>query len=366
MLSGNPILPDYRDVLESSAVEGNSASPYNAHDFVAMRTGNPVMPFLSGMTASPELTKLTDHFAEQHSGEFDAILDNAYRNYIGWRNRPELNQEPPLSGPITKRIIANDFHCPFQHEDALHQLLDEAPDTHELFINGDLADMWSMSRWAKLRRISSPLHDFQQTQKTLNLLAKHFRKIIIMEGNHDTRQWKFMADLLPPEVLEYLEVTAPAALHPLHKMLEELPNVELVKPVRTGYAEYAFLHQIGDAVFTHAEVFSIIPNRAVGNVINWLFSYALPKKLVQPFRIVIQAHTHQAGKTYNNGGIVGIENGCMTHTPEYQGSAKIMSPRPSTVGYTRLYQDQNGVTDLNRTNFVAFEEEHEAIFDPKY
>lgn len=304
---------------------------------------------------------------EIESGDFDVQM-NVYRQYIGWHKEAAICSLPPTCNPDRKIVIANDFHAPFQHEGALAELIRrEAADTDLLVLGGDVADMWSFSRFSKLRRVSTPIHDFQQTQKVMNTLSENFRAIDIIEGNHCTRQWKYMAELLPVEVLEYLEVVAPAAIHPLEKICEELPNVNFVQPRQTGFAEFPFLHQVGDAIISHAEVYSKIPNRAVGNLIQWLQSFATPSGIVNPnWRVALQAHTHQAGKTHCDFGKVGFELGCMCHTQEYQGSPKIQSVRPIVRGWTVLYQDENGRTDINRSHFHQFEEPAEPIKDPEY
>jgi hypothetical protein len=65
-------------------------------------------------------------------------------------------------------------------------------------------------------------------------------------------------------------------------------------------------------------------------------------------------HTHQAGKTYNDFGIVGIENGCLCMTPDYDSGAKLGGAlRPTIHGYTRFRTNmETGKTDSNDINFV--------------
>ncbi len=288
-----------------------------------------------------------------------ATLDSAlsaYRSWIGWSTSAcAAKRRPGRPSKTRKIVVASDFHVPFHRKDVLAGLIEqEARDTDVLVIAGDLADMWATSRFRKSRKLTDPRRDFIEAQSVLNLLAERFRRIVLFEGNHDSRPMKMLADHLPAEVMDYLRLTAPGALHPLRLMAEKLPNVEVAEPIQHGYAAFGFLYQMGDAVFTHAEKFSRVPNRAVsGPVLQWLKSFAEPQGIVQPFRVVVQGHTHQAGTVHGDFGVLCIENGCMCDLQEYHADPKIMSPRPQAPGWTVLYQS-GGVTDLRSSRFIPF------------
>lgn len=288
-------------------------------------------------------------------GAFDASL-NAFREYINWYGDVKAAAPAVHTRRWRTTAIFNDIHAPFQHEAALAWAISTfAQECDDLFVAGDLADMWSFSRHPKSFRETTPLIDYRETQKVLLMLAESFAKVRVMRGNHCTRQHKYFAELLPVEVLQYLETTAKGALHPLDKMADELPNVEMVEPKRSGYAQYGFLYEQGDAVISHAEIYSKIPNKAGGNLVQWLMSYAIPQGIINPnFKVAFQAHTHQAGKVYDNFGKINFELGCLCHTQGYQGTPKLLGVRPPVRGITILVQDENGKTDLNATNFFEF------------
>ncbi len=175
-----------------------------------------------------------------------------------------------------------------------------------------------------------------------------------MSGNHDERfiKWLVRDKSIPPSILEYFQLMDPDFLSPLAKVCAGFPNVETIKPLELDYARFPFIHQEGDCILSHAERFSKIPNRATGDVIHWLKSYAEPQGLVKPFRVVIQAHTHQAGSTWCDYDTLGIEAGCLAKVPDYSGDPKLRGAgRPSVVGYTLVYQD-GGVTDRNESRFI--------------
>lgn len=285
------------------------------------------------------------------------IAYDSYRDLIGLGSLPPSRKTGP-GRPLKRKkiVVAGDLHCPWQHREAIARMIDEeSADTDLLVINGDLMDLWSASRWRKQARETDIQLELAESQATICLLAAHFRKIIVIGGNHDSRPSKLLAECLPLEMMEYLRIVAPQSLNPLEFLAHGLPNVEIAKPVKSDHAEFGFLYQIGDLVCTHAETYSRIPVRAAGTVSHWIHSFAIPQGVVAgPIRCVIQAHTHQAGVALGDYGAMQIEGGCLCHTESYVGSPKIMTPRPWAVGWTVIHQEK-GRTDFRSSRFVPFE-----------
>jgi hypothetical protein len=153
-------------------------------------------------------------------------------------------------------------------------------------------------------------------------------------------------------MMDYLELTAPGALNPLSLMAAPLKNVSLAPTLKADNASFDFLYQHGDCVFTHAEAYSKVPNRAVsGPVLQWLKSFAEPQGIVRPFTTIVQGHTHQAGAVHADFGVLAIEGGCMCPTQSYQGNAKIQSTRPPVLGWCLIVQE-NGVTNHAESRFI--------------
>lgn len=285
-----------------------------------------------------------------------ASFDTAYSAYQEWIGMGQGMpcRTAPLE-PLRKIVVAGDLHSPFHHREALKALIEEeAGDTDLLVINGDLGDFWSTSRFPKSKRLVDPCSEMVETQAVLALLASKFKRIRMLSGNHDNRPRNYLANVLPPDVLDYIALTGPKVFKPLEFLSEGLGNVEVVDPIRSEFAEFAFLHQIGDLVCTHAETYSIIPNRATGNVNKWIHSFAIPAGLLAgPIRCVVQGHTHQGGSVMGDYGTLCIEGGCLSTLQDYHGNARIMTPRPLAQGWTQVYQD-NGVTNHRHSRFIPF------------
>jgi hypothetical protein len=289
------------------------------------------------------------------SVSFDAALAD-YRRWIGMSESHSPARKRGRGRPrkTTRIVIAGDFHTPFHDRDALKALIrEESASTDELIVNGDLLDFWSCSRFAKASRITDPQAEMREAQAVLCLLAEHFRSIKLIGGNHDSRPRKFLTDHLPPDVLDYISLTGPMVFRPLEFLAAGLSNVSVVEPIRSGHAEFGFLYQLGDAVFTHAEKYSRIPGKSATEVLHWLKSFAEPQRLVTGVRCIVQAHSHAGGTVCADYGALAIDGGCMSTLQEYHGTPKIQTPRPLATGWTVLLQ-QGGVTDLRESRFRPY------------
>ena len=283
-------------------------------------------------------------------------FDSAYASYKQWIGMTTAITTPAGDSVApSKIVVAGDFHCPFHHKDAVKALIEEeAGDTDLLVINGDLLDCWGTSRFPKSKRLTDPCSEMAETQALLVLLASKFKRIKMLGGNHDARPKNYLTNLLPPDILDYINLTGPMVFNPLKFLAQGLGNVELVNPIKSGFAEFPFLYQIGDLVCTHAEVFSTINNKATGTVNHWIRAFAIPEGIISvTVRAICQGHSHQGGSVMGDYGVLCIEGGCMSQTQDYHGSAKIQSPRPVVRGWSVVYQNE-GVTDQRHSRFIPF------------
>lgn len=146
------------------------------------------------------------------------------------------------------------------------------------------------------------------------------------------------------------------ALSPLAAFAEMdgLYNVEFVEPIRNDYAEWNHIWQHGDLVLGHPEYFSSVPNKAVGDFIFYLIKNTEVVHL-NDSNVVGMGHTHQAGKTWNDFGVVGMELGCLAATPDYAANPKAKG-RPPVKGYSIFYQNrETGKTNINLSHFYQLD-----------
>jgi hypothetical protein len=318
--------------------------------------------FEPGLPGFTEVHVYQDDLEEREpAADFDKEY-SAFRDWIGWNGEPKpCSQRPP--GDIIKSIVLNDTHIPFMCDESFRKMIhEEAADTDQLILAGDIATMSNFTHFPKFSRTYTPAEGFLETSKFMAFCNEAFPSVKVFPGNHDNRfiKWLVKDRGIPPDVLEYFELLSPGFCDPLKIICKDLANVEVLAPIEYEKAKFAFLYQFGDFVVGHAETYSKIPLRAGTNFSHWLKSFAEPIGIVGKrspagcdIRCVGQAHTHQAGKVFSDYGIWSFELGCMSQMEEYTGSPRIMSARPWVKGYTVVYQDrETGRTDINRSHFI--------------
>jgi len=294
-----------------------------------------------------------DEYAAFHREKFRELKER-FDKWIG--NTAKLRKPPSAKKSKRKRrVLCNDLHAPFHNERVFAEFIArERGIADEVIVGGDVMDMWNFSRYDKVKRKFQPVEEFQSGQNIYNTLSENFAVVRVLTGsNHHDRLLKYLISRnVPVDIIEFLRLAYPGFPDPQSKMIADLPNVSVLEVREHGYAEFPWLAQVDDVVITHAEKYSKIPNKAVGDVIQWLKASGEQLGLVAaPFRVVCQCHTHQAGKTWNDFGIVGIESGCMAMTPDYAADPKLRGARPSILGYTVL-ESEDGKTDVNASNFI--------------
>lgn len=305
---------------------------------------------------SPATIGVTDK--DPYSHDFDTCME-IYKEWIGWREYQPSPPPAPVPGSESLILALNDLHAPFHDQEKFRWIVEEFKGKADTcIVAGDIGDFYNFSRYEKYRQHFTPQQEFRSIQAILTLLSESFPEVIIMDGNHDERFRKYMLrNGMEAGIVEALLYLDENAYSPLAKMCSPYDNVEIVKSVHDDFGEFKFFWQRGDLILGHPEVFSKIPNKAVGGFVHWLQSYALPKGMVKPFRMVGIGHTHMAGKTWCDYDVVGMEMGCLALTPDYAADPKIRGAgRKNVKGYSLFYQDrETGKTDRNRSNFFELE-----------
>ena len=289
--------------------------------------------------------------------DFDTAM-TTFTDWLGWKNyKPSSPPEVVKHDQYNRILVLNDLHVPYHDRTKLKYIVE----THKgkvdwCVVVGDLSDQYRTSRFPKRRHTHDFRAEMQEVATVMTYLAESFPRVQILLGNHDSRLEKYLISRgVDGDILQALTYLYANVSHPLAALVEKfhLKNVEMVKPLVIDQGEWNFIWQLNDLILGHPERFSTIPNRAVGTFIHWLMSYALPAGLVQPFKMVGMGHTHQAGKTWNDYGVVGMELGCLSQTPDYAGDPKLRgAARPTVLGYSLFYQDRKtGATNRNLSNF---------------
>jgi predicted phosphodiesterase len=268
--------------------------------------------------------------------EWQRFIGQAKDRYAGPPKRP-------VRVGRQKIVVAGDFHIPFHDRAAVASLFEREKDADLLIINGDLQDFYSISRFTKYEHI--PI-DQELAEVTLFLeqASQTWPRVLITTGNHDVPRFeRQLRERLDENVVKVVEFLAGGNLSPIAAIARRFPNVEIAS-VKAGKHTVSWMAQVNDLIVTHAEKFSRVPGSTLRGIEEWLADSHDTLGL-QPWRVLVQAHTHQLGIFPWHADKLLVEGACMCMTHGYQLSAKI-GGRPQRRGYVTLEQI-DGVTDLN-------------------
>lgn len=305
---------------------------------------------------SPKVVEVAPIKAKYSLG-FDDLLQD-YREWIGMMIKvvPAEKREPSnyLDG-----LIISDIHAPFHDEARFAKMIADTKGKVDVCIlAGDGPDFHNYSKYLKYGQHFSIRDEHKSFMAVLAILSETYPEVIVMPGNHDERTRKKYAQLLPADLYQALmDFHGPDTFDFAELMTKQFDNVLIPAVPKDGFAEYRFIFQINDIIIGHPALFSKIPNKSVGGFIDWLMKKAIPVGLIKPFSAAVMGHTHMAGKTWNDFGVIGIENGCLCMTPDYDSGDKLSGAlRPLTRGYTLFKTNKlTGQTSHNDVQFVELE-----------
>jgi hypothetical protein len=245
----------------------------------------------------------------------------------------QLYIDSGMVAPNNKQEILHisDLHIPFQNEELLDTILRRHAAADLVVVTGDALDCYAYSRFPKDRNV--PIE--QEIESWIRLqafLAARFPNVVIVDSNHADRVKLALA-------------TVPLGL----SFLVE-PNIHryLARPFNNVHVVGNWYFQVGDAIFAHADYARGRAPQSVVKVAEFLENNRQVGQLdIQPFRLLVQAHTHKVGTLIFKGRKL-VESGCLARLPlDYTVSAGSVSfPEPQVNGYVSVVQE-NGRTDLN-------------------
>jgi predicted phosphodiesterase len=285
------------------------------------------------------------------SPRLPVTADEAWEQIDGWIGRKRIPKIKPPKYQVKgerRYAIAGDFHAPFHDPLAVAELIaNEAGRVDTLIISGDLMDFYGISRFLKYEHI--PIEqEIAGADALLTQLAGAFSDVLIVEGNHDKPRFeKQLRSFLSPEMMHCVELLTGGNLSIIHLLAKRHPNVRFA-PMQAGQYSLGWLTQVGDLIVSHAEKFSSVPGSALRKIEEGMSDFERVYNL-QPWRVLVQAHTHAYSAIPWHADKLLVEGGCMCLTHGYQMSAR-MGGRPQRIGYTTLRQ-VDGKTDLNSVKF---------------
>ena len=275
--------------------------------------------------------------------------DSMYERFRDWMGIVEDRPPTPRGNHQSKVVhgIIACPHAPFHDEEALraaHQWFKSNKVT-DIHIAGDLADLHSFSSFTKFTEV--PIQrEAVEARKIADFFSQNYDRVTILEGNHESRERKYLARTLPPDILAWV---LQASF--LSRITEDMENVELIRMDIENTEEYelGWIEPVGkDCVIGHAEkTTSMIDSlRGVEKLRNWFNDGWAEVVGIDAPKVLFNAHSHRAGIIPIGSDILICELGCTCQLSAYALSPRKLYGKPQTQAAT-IFEQVDGVTDVN-------------------
>lgn len=266
-------------------------------------------------------------------GDYDESLFNQ-DEIDKQREQVQRYIEQKYRGREVKILNIADLHIPFTDFKAVNQVLNEHADANILMINGDLLDLFAVSKFAKDKEVALK-KEIEDGREFFEFVSQRFEDVVVTDGNHERRLRSFIINVIPPDM---------QFLFP-NNILQMIADGDVLKkdPLPSN------VHLVGswwvklfDTIYAHPDNYSSVNMRTVQNTSD---HFKLVKNI--DHRMCVIGHTHQAGWIVI-GGIKLMETGCLCHEMDYHNGSKFKKTK-WTKAYSVAHFDQSGNADFNRS-----------------
>lgn len=287
--------------------------------------------------------------------KWGALIGRSKEHYAG----------PPPSHQVgdKKRVcIIPDIHAPFHSEEMLAALIAREADRTDLAVLvGDVADLYSTSRYDKPNTKVTFEYEWASVSAVVQALSEAFPKIIWVAGNHDKRVSRQIGQHLPSaDWVAAVKAMSGGRLDPMHGLIRRYDNITLAnhRIPDTDHTIDWFTVVGEDCIVSHPEKFSRTPGAMLRFWEEFLHEQSMHLGVdYQKIRLLCCGHTHQLSWFPWRAGSLMVEVGTLAKSQEYQISPKI-GGRPQRRGYCTFTQYDNQ-TDLNSVRLHWFDVERD-------
>lgn len=278
--------------------------------------------------------------AEMGSNQLDGLFDTdslpddeLYTRIDAEEKRQEI-VELTSTGEDTDYLVINDLHVPFHDTNTLNQAVEYAVEhgIGNLIINGDLLDLFGVSRFAKDKHITLKT-EMNAATKLLSSLSDIFELIILIEGNHERRIKNWTYANISPDISWLFKVDL------LDQLSDKFSNV---------FYAGGWWAQIGTVIFAHPNSFSSIPGRTAINVSDHFMGRGIYHSGV------VIGHTHKIFNSIHRRTII-METGCAVNDMDYTTESGNVTRDPWERGFAVVHIKANGDMDYNKSRVFRSE-----------
>lgn len=283
----------------------------------------------------------------QKEREFYGNLDQdkVARYFKGLLQLPDFKVKIPKKKKSHRQkiLLISDLHLPFVHEDLLAHIIKNEKDAHQLHINGDIFDFYSLSRFVPYRMDMNFLKEFNSAMQYLKIIAETWPTIEFSTGNHFTRLFKYILgrlgnkDLFEAGIIQY---------KPEQIITSNFPNmIKAEHKIKGTDLSVCFFNVVGDLLYGHFEKSSKIIGKPVRDAYDTMSSWRKAFEFdMRDIKVFVQAHTHKMVQfPYDGNHVMLMEGGCICNVQEYAVQPS-MNYAPNVPGYITMIQE-DGQTD---------------------
>ena len=245
-----------------------------------------------------------------------------------------------------KVLSLSDLHIPFHNSEVIADALTQHSDADILVLNGDILDLYSVSRFPKSKEILLR-HEYKIALEMIKLFSEIFPQVILIHGNHEERMKALLSNSLIPGVSFMTDDDI------LSKLAEgkdinnkgRLQDKYDFSNVSYEGGPLRWYRKIGKTLFAHPSYFSRVPMKTVHNAME-----SLSQK--EDFECIVLGHTHKIGQVIVKNKLL-IEQGCCCSIQGYEANAKAQFT-PQAFGYAIVFMNEKGEVDFNKTKAVYY------------
>ncbi len=275
----------------------------------------------------------SDYFSGNDENTFPSKDERLYSHEEADRQRNELTEyfNQKYKGKTVKILNIADLHIPFTDYKTVTKVLKEHGDADILMINGDLLDLFSVSKYAKDQEVALK-REIEEGRDFLEYVSKRFKDVVITDGNHERRLKHYVTNMIPSDM---------QFLFP-QEILKVVVSGEVLKkkPLKNVHVVGSWWIKLFDVIFAHPDNYSAANLKTVQNTSE---HFLLVKNIHH--RMCIIGHTHRAGWLVA-GEVKLMETGCLCFEMDYHNGSKFTRTK-WVKAYSVVHIDKNGQSNLS-------------------
>jgi predicted phosphodiesterase len=338
LVKGNRILSNDKGKDKGQLEEAKLISQYRSQNKTFNEIGNL-------LNKNPEACRSTLRRYQSNLNEdinILNILDNEINDDIfNYKRSEKICQqidEYERSKKYGTYLCLSDIHSPFESRKTIKQILLD-PDVKKIdtcIVNGDLFQMDVASKFPVDRDELIEL-SLDKGSEILEVLANQFKKVYIVEGNHDRHCKRELLKSVKNGLKRLIKDVSP-----IKTVIDELYDKNKIDNIEFTYGNELM---IGNVVFAHPDYFSSVPGQTViGMIDTYLTRY-------KDLSAVIIGHTHQL-HYLNYKGVAGYETGSLCKEMDYIRGA-IKHRTPWVLGYGIFTIKPDGDIDTKNSQVIS-------------